>query len=882
MGHSTEGRFDRGKIRIGDEEFEYHPIAGIDGSDTLPYTLRILLENLLRHRDGGAVTDRDVRELASWTPAGPPREVLFHPARVLMQDYSGVPCLVDLAAMRDAAAGLGGDPARLGPRIPVDLVVDHSVMADTFGTPASFLLNAELDHRRNEERYRLLRWAEGAVEGLTVIPPNTGIVHQVNLERLATVVTERGGVLLPDTVVGTDSHTPMVNGLGVLGWGVGGIEALAAALGRPVSLRVPRVIGCELTGRPAPGVTATDVVLSLTERLRRHGVVGAFLEFHGPGMAALPLADRATIANMAPEFGSTCAYFPVDGETLRYLRTTGRSERQTGLVEAYAKAQGLWYDPADRPRRDEELAFDLGAVVPSLAGPRRPQDRVALAAAPESCRAAVAAAHDGGPRSVAVADPDGPDYRLSDGAVVLAAITSCTNTSNAPLMIAAGLLAERAVERGLTRKPWVKTTLAPGSAVVTGYLAAAGLDAPLERLGFHRVAYGCTTCIGNAGPLPGPVAAAIREGGLATAAVLSGNRNFEGRISPDVRMNYLASPPLVVAYALAGTMALDLTTEPLGHDPDGRPVHLADLWPSPEEVAEVAARAIGPELHRDTYAALLGGDERWRALPAARGHRFPWSADSTYVKPPPYLAGLAAAAPAPQDVRGARVLVKLGDSVTTDHISPAGSIPPDSPAGAYLASLGVPVAEFNSYGARRTNHEVLLRGLFANPRLRNQLLPGVEGGYTVDLLSGRTTTVYEAAAAYRTAGVPLVVLAGAEYGTGSSRDWAAKGPALMGVRAVLARSFERIHRSNLVGMGILPLQFPDGESADSLGLTGHEEFDIEGIAEFARGMPGKVTVRAGSVEFEAVVRVDTATEAEYVRHGGIMPWALRAALEPAR
>ncbi|MEU3529481.1 aconitate hydratase AcnA [Streptomyces sp. NPDC038707] len=874
----------RGTLDVAGHSYEIFRLDAVPGAGSLPYGLRVLLENLLRHEDGSRVGAGQVSALAAWDPRGVAPEIVFHPARVVMQDYSGVPCLVDLAAMREAFARLGGAPEKLTPRIPVDLVVDHSVMADVFGTADAYARNAALDHSRNRERYELLRWAEATFERLRIVPPNTGIIHQVNLERLASVVVADGPegrpALYPDTVVGTDSHTPMVNGIGVLGWGVGGIEAVAAVLGQPLSLRVPRVIGCELTGRPADGVTATDIVLTLTERLRQHGVVGSFIEFHGPGLAALGAADRSTIANMCPEYGATSALFPVDDEVLRYLRATGRPEHHVTLVRAYAQAQGLWYDPAALAgiRYSERLSFDLASVVPSIAGPRRPQDRVPLAAARDAFAGAVSEAGGGTVRRAEVTAPDGSRHTLTDGAVVLAAITSCTNTSNPALLIAAGLLAKKAVELGLQPRPWVKSTLAPGSAVVMEYLASAGLDTYLDKLGFSLVAFGCTTCIGNSGPLPEGVATAVRDSGLASVAVLSGNRNFEGRINPDVRMNYLASPPLVVAYALAGTMDIDLTTEALGVGSDGRPVTLADIWPDSREIDEVVRKTVDPAAYTTIYDSLMAGDQEWQALRARPRQLYPWRAESTYIAQPPYFADTAARPLPPQDIRGARVLVDLGDSVTTDHISPAGTIPAHSAAGAHLRGLGVAPEDFNSYGARRCNHEVLLRGLFSNPRLRNRLAGGKVGGYTVNHLTGEIVTVYEAAMAYRAAKVPLVVLAGREYGTGSSRDWAAKGPALIGVRAVIAESFERIHRSNLVGMGILPLQFPAGQNARTLGLTGAEEINIQGVGKFAENRPRTVRVTAGPVSFEAVVRVETDMEAEFIRHGGIMPYTLRALL----
>ncbi|HEV2376575.1 MAG TPA: aconitate hydratase AcnA [Streptosporangiaceae bacterium] len=870
----------RHSLNFSGEPLDVFRINVIPGAGTLPYSLRILLENLLRHEDGVQVTPEDIRSLASWDPAGPPREVLFHPARVVMQDSSGIPCLVDLAALREACARLGGDPGVVTPRVPADLVVDHSVMADVSGVPDAFARNAALDHERNRERYELLRWAELAFDGLRVVPPNTGIIHQVNLELLAQVVINRDGVIYPDTVVGTDSHTPMVNGLGVLGWGIGGLEATAALLGQPLSLLTPRVIGCELTGRPGDGVTATDIVLSLTQQLREHGVVGAFLEFSGPGVAALSAADRATIANMCPEFGATSALFPIDDEVVRYLHATGRPERQLRLVRSYAQELGLWHDPAEvaRFRYSERLSFDLSSVVTSIAGPRRPQDRIPLTSARPAFRQAVREFSGGQRRAARWAAPDGTCHELADGVVVIAAITSCTNTANPLLMITAGLLAKQAVELGLQPRPWVKSTLAPGSAVVMEYLARAGLDGYLAKLGFALVAYGCTTCIGNSGPLPASVSGVVRDAGLACVAVLSGNRNFEGRVHPDVRMNYLASPPLVVAYALAGTMDIDLTTEPLGTGAGGRPIYLADVWPDSQQVAQAVAAAAGPDSHGTVYAQLMRGDERWRALPVARGARYSWSPASSYIKPPPYVAAITADPPPLHDILGARVLVSLGDSVTTDHISPAGRIDPRSPAGEYLSGLGIPREQFNSYAARRCNHEVLVRGLFANPNLRNLLVPGTRGGHTVNQLTGEVTTVYDAAVAYQRADIPLVILGGREYGMGSSRDWAAKGPALLGVRAVVAESFERIHRSNLVAMGILPLQFPPGENARALGLTGTETVDITGVGDLAGSLPRSLRVRAGDTCFDAVVRIDTPREADYFRHGGTMPYALRALL----
>jgi aconitate hydratase len=883
----------------------------------LPYSLKILLENLLRLEDGRAVTAADVEKLARWDPAKvPDEEIAFMPARVLMQDFTGVPAVVDLAAMRDAMAQMGGDPKKVNPLLPAELVIDHSVIVDEFGTKAAFQTNAELEFRRNRERYALLRWAQQAFRDFRVVPPDTGIVHQVNLEYLARVVFTTGGKTpqaYPDTLVGTDSHTTMVNGLGVLGWGVGGIEAEAALLGQPVSMLIPQVVGFRLTGKLAEGATATDLVLTVTEMLRKKGVVGKFVEFFGPGIATLPLADRATIGNMAPEYGATCGIFPVDAETLRYLEFTGRPKEQVALVETYCKEQGLFHTP-DSPTAayTDTLSLDLGSVEPSLAGPRRPQDRVSLgnvgktflAALPtlmkptspiapptpvnggrwESEGGGTAIAVDAPPRRTHVAlKLDGEDCQLHHGSVVIAAITSCTNTSNPSVMIAAGLLAKKAVEKGLTSRPWVKTSLAPGSKVVTGYLDQAGLTPYLEKLRFHLVGYGCTTCIGNSGPLPEAVSAAVAEGELVVAAVLSGNRNFEGRIQQEVRANYLASPPLVVAYALAGRIDIDLQRDPLGTGKDGKPVFLRDVWPSTREVDEVIRTSIKSAMFRSSYDEVFAGDERWRGLPVPAGDRFVWEPDSTYIRRAPYFDGMPPT-PAPiRDITGARVLAVLGDSITTDHISPAGSIKKTSPAGQYLVEHGVQPIDFNSYGSRRGNHEVMVRGTFANVRLKNLLAPGTEGPVTRHLPDGAEMTIYDASVKYQAEGTPLVVLAGKEYGSGSSRDWAAKGPRLLGVRAVIAQSYERIHRSNLVGMGILPLQFLPEQSAQSLGLTGEEVFEISGLgAILAEGFPrGKeLAVRAaradGSrVEFRATVRIDTPQELLYYRHGGILEFVLR-------
>ncbi len=885
----------------------------------LPYALRILLENLLRREDGVVVTSADVEALARWDPAAPPeREIAFMPARVLLQDFTGVPAVVDLAAMRDAMAALKGDPARINPIQPVELVIDHSVQVDEYGSAAAFLINARFELERNRERYAFLRWGQEAFRNFRVVPPDTGIVHQVNLEYLARVVMtgEADGAggepwAYPDTLVGTDSHTTMINGLGVLGWGVGGIEAEAAMLGQPVSMLIPQVVGFRLTGRLAEGATATDLVLTVTEMLRRKGVVGRFVEFYGPGLAALPLADRATIANMAPEYGATCGIFPVDQIALEYLRFTGRAPEQVALVEAYMKEQGLFHgaDSAE-PVYSDLLALDLSTVEPSLAGPKRPQDRVRLSEVKQSfldalpAMAATAAqkkagaqlgggASGGGggaaaavaeaPAGVATAALAGGEVELRHGSVVIAAITSCTNTSNPSVMVAAGLLAKNAVERGLTSRPWVKTSLAPGSKVVTEYYAEAGLTPYLEALGFHLVGYGCTTCIGNSGPLPPAISTAIEEGGLVAVAVLSGNRNFEGRINSDVRANYLASPPLVVAYALAGRIDIDLLSEPLGTAGDGRPVYLRDVWPSRREVDETVQRALHPEMFRHQYRDVFAGDEQWNALPVPKGDTYAWDATSTYVQQPPYFIGMSHE-PAPiEEVRGARVLALVGDSITTDHISPAGAIKADSPAGRYLVAHGVAPKDFNSYGSRRGNHEVMMRGTFANVRLRNFLVPEIEGGWTLHLPSGEPMPIYDAAMRYAGEGVPLVVIAGKEYGTGSSRDWAAKGPRLLGVRAVIAESFERIHRSNLVGMGVVPLEFVGDATAAGFGLTGRETFSIEGLAAAVEsGFVGgrEVTVVAvrengEEVRFPARVRLDTPQEVLYYRHGGILHYVLR-------
>jgi len=904
----------RSDLRVGERSYEIHRLGDLGAR--LPYSLKILLENLLRHEDGITVRPEDVSALAAWDGgAGEEREIAFAPARILMQDFTGVPAVVDLAAMRDAVVRLGGQPQRVNPLIPAELVIDHSVIVDAYGTPDAFARNAELEFARNAERYQFLRWGQGAFHELKVVPPDTGICHQVNLEYLARVVFDDGrGHAYPDTVVGTDSHTPMVNGLGVVGWGVGGIEAEAAMLGQPISMLVPKVVGFRLHGELTEGTTATDLVLTVTELLRKHGVVGKFVEFYGPAVSTVPVENRATIGNMSPEYGSTITIFPIDDQTLRYLRFTGRPEAQVALVEVYAKEQGLWFDPAATPAFSESLELDLSTVRSSLAGPSRPQDRVPLerakamfaqavvASLPDAAQDPVDEASDesfpasdppesNGGTSRVMAEPvpaglptaerptrrvpvtlaDGTQFELDHGHVVIAAITSCTNTSNPSVMIAAALLARNAVDRGLTTKPWVKTSLAPGSKVVTDYYERSGLTPYLDKLGFNLVGYGCTTCIGNSGPLLPEISDAINRGGVAAVSVLSGNRNFEGRISGDVRMNYLASPPLVVAYALAGTMDVDLLTEPLGTGTDGRPVYLSDIWPGNDEVVKTIESALESAMFTAKYAEVFAGDERWRSLEVPGGDSYAWDDSSTYVHKPPFFEGITAE-PAPvTDITGARALAVLGDSVTTDHISPAGSIRPDTPAGRWLTEHGVARDDFNSYGARRGNHEVMIRGTFANVRLRNRLAPGTEGGVTLHVPDGEQMTIYDAAMRYASENVALVVLAGKEYGSGSSRDWAAKGTALLGVRAVLAQSFERIHRSNLVGMGVLPLQFEDGASVESLGLTGHEEFSISGLGD----LPATVTVRADDKEFTARVRIDTPKEHDYFRHGGILQYVLR-------
>jgi aconitate hydratase len=898
----------RSTLQVGDESYEIFKLDKVEGAARLPYSLKVLLENLLRTEDGANITADHIRALGGWDPQSrPSQEIQFTPARVIMQDFTGVPCVVDLATMREAVKELGGDPARINPLAPAELVIDHSVIADRFGTANSFAQNVELEYGRNRERYQFLRWGQTAFDEFKVVPPGTGIVHQVNIEHLARTVMVRGGQAYPDTLVGTDSHTTMVNGLGVLGWGVGGIEAEAAMLGQPVSMLIPRVVGFKLTGQLPTGTTATDLVLTITEMLRKHGVVGKFVEFYGEGVGAVPLANRATIGNMSPEFGSTAAMFPIDAETINYLRLTGRPESQLQLVEAYAKEQGMWHDPANEPEFSEYLELDLSTVVPSIAGPKRPQDRIALAdakekfgqdvrnyvkdaedldeAGKESFPASDAPAVDNGvpTKRVQVTGPDGGTYELDHGAVAIAAITSCTNTSNPYVMVAAALVAKKAVEKGLTRKPWVKTTLAPGSQVVMDYYDRAGLTPYLDKLGFNLVGYGCTTCIANSGPLPEEVSKAVNDNDLSVVSVLSGNRNFEGRINPDVKMNYLASPPLVVAYAIAGSMKTDITTEALGTDQDGDPVHLADLWPSEQEVEEVVASCIGQEMFAKDYADVFAGDAQWQALPVPTGNTFEWDAESTYVRKPPYFDGMGTEPSPVEDIAGARVLAKLGDSVTTDHISPAGAIKADTPAGRYLTEHGVERRDFNSYGSRRGNHEVMIRGTFANIRLRNQIAPGTEGGYTRDFTQAGAPVsfIYDAAQNYQAQGTPLVILAGKEYGSGSSRDWAAKGTALLGVKAVVAESYERIHRSNLIGMGVLPLQFPEGLGAESLGLTGEETFEISGITALNDGgIPATVRVATETgVSFDATVRIDTPGEADYYRNGGIMQYVLRSLLQ---
>jgi len=922
MGGNVDSFGARATLAAGGRDYEIYRLDSLQERydvARLPYTLKILLENLLRHEDGETVTPDHVEAVARWVATDEPsKEISYRPARVLHQDFTGVPAIVDLAAMRNAMQDLGGDPARINPQLPSELVIDHSVQVDEYATPLARLRNAELEFHRNRERYAFLRWGQGAFDDLKVVPPNTGIVHQVNLEYLGRVVETRDGRAFPDTLVGTDSHTTMINGLGVLGWGVGGIEAEAAMLGEAISMLVPQVVGVLLHGRLREGATATDLVLTVTQILRETGVVGKFVEYVGEGLAGLPLTDRATIGNMSPEYGATCGFFPVDGETVKYLEMTGRPAERIELVEAYCHENMLWHDPDHHPAYSQVVELDLDDVEPSLAGPRRPQDRVPLTEAKESFLGALPtfgvgygnntedkAVEDTFPASdpmalqtpgshavdpeptavpVAVAEPepaavavelDGQSFELQHGSVVIAAITSCTNTSNPDVMVGAGLLAKKAVERGLTRKPWVKSSLAPGSKVVTEYYEAAGLTPYLDQLGFNLVGYGCTTCIGNSGPLPEPIAEAVTEGDLVVCAVLSGNRNFEARIHSEVKANYLASPPLVVAYALAGRMDIDLTTEPLGEDESGDPVYLRDIWPSTEEIADTIGRAIRSEMFRKTYADVFTGDDSWRELPVPEGELFAWDPDSTYVRRPPYFDDMTTEVEPVEDIDGAHCLVMLGDSVTTDHISPAGAIRPDSPAGRYLVAHGVERRDFNSYGSRRGNHEVKVRGTFANVRLRNLMVPGSEGTWTVHVPSGEEMTIFDASERYLADAVPLIVVAGKEYGSGSSRDWAAKGPKLLGVRAVIAESYERIHRSNLLMMGILPLQFADGEGREPLGLTGRESFSIIGVDN---GEAREVTVRADDKEFRARVRLDTPQEREYLRHGGILPYVLRRLL----
>ncbi|MCW1803720.1 aconitate hydratase AcnA [Brachybacterium squillarum] len=909
-------------LSVGETDYEIYALDAVEGAEKLPYSLKILLENLLRTEDGANITAEHVRALAGWDPtADPSVEIQFTPARVIMQDFTGVPCVVDLATMREAVQDLGGDPERINPLAPAEMVIDHSVMIDVAGRLDALEKNMELEYERNRERYQFLRWGQTAFDDFKVVPPGTGIVHQVNIEHLARTVMTRDvdGVLraYPDSCVGTDSHTTMVNGLGVLGWGVGGIEAEAAMLGQPVSMLIPQVVGFKLTGEIPAAATATDVVLTITEMLRQQGVVGKFVEFYGEGVAQVPLANRATIGNMSPEFGSTCAIFPIDDVTVDYLRLTGRSEEQLALVEAYAKRQGLWHDPSTEAQYSVTLELDLSTVVPSIAGPKRPQDRIVLSEAKESFREVLPSYATGHPAvsngdgSFPASDPatpdsdnesggpapehqhvtgrasqptavKGADYTIDHGIVSIASITSCTNTSNPSVMMAAGLLAQNAVDKGLEAKPWVKTSMAPGSQVVTNYYTKAGLWPALEQLGFHLVGYGCTTCIGNSGPLAPEISEAIAENDLAVTAVLSGNRNFEGRINPDVKMNYLASPPLVIAYALAGTMDFDFENDALGTDKDGNDVYLRDIWPNPTEVERVIGENITQEMFSEDYKDVFAGDDRWRGLDTPEGATFAWDEESTYVRKPPYFEGMGATPDPVEDITGARVLAKLGDSTTTDHISPAGSIKADSPAGRYLREHGVERKDFNSYGSRRGNHEVMIRGTFANIRIKNQLLDGVEGGYTKNFLTGEQEFIYDAAQAYGEQGIPLVVLAGKEYGTGSSRDWAAKGTKLLGVKAVITESYERIHRSNLIGMGVLPLQFPAGQNAESLGLDGTETFDISGVTALNEGTtPKTVAVKAtkedGSVvEFDAVLRIDTPGEADYFRNGGILQYVLRS------
>jgi len=859
---------------------EMFALDKVPGSKTLPFSLKILLENLLRTEDGVNITKDHINAVANWDEkAEPSIEIPYTPARVIMQDFTGVPAIVDLATMREAMIDLGGDPQKVNPLAPAELVIDHSVIADSFGSNMAFKINVDLEYERNEERYQFLRWGQGAFSEFKVVPPGTGIVHQVNIENLARVVFERNGTIYPDTVVGTDSHTTMVNGLGVLGWGVGGIEAEAAMLGQPVSMLIPKVVGFKLTGALKEGVTATDLVLTITEVLRKHGVVGKFVEFYGAGCSAVPLANRATIGNMSPEYGSTVAIFPIDDQTIDYLKFTGRSADQLALVETYAKAQGLWLDPNHTPRFSENLELDLTTIEPSIAGPKRPQDRVALRNAKESFNKILPTYTTDLAKEIEVS-LDGEKMTLKHGAVVIAAITSCTNTSNPEVMVGAGLLAKKAVELGLVRAPWVKTTLAPGSQVVTDYLNKAGLSPYLSKLGFDLVGYGCTTCIGNSGPLQEPISAGINHADLSAVSVLSGNRNFEGRINPDVKMNYLASPPLVVAYAIAGTMNTDLNNDAIGTNQEGKAIYLKDIWPSTKEIQEVIKGAIDSEMFTKRYADVFKGDEKWQRLSTPTGKTFTWATSSTYVRKPPYFENMPKTPGKISDISSARVLAWLGDSVTTDHISPAGSIKADSPAGKYLTEHKIDKKDFNSYGSRRGNHEVMIRGTFANIRLKNKLLKDIEGGFTFNFKKNQQDTIYDASVDYLNDKTPLIIIAGVEYGSGSSRDWAAKGTALLGVKAVIAESYERIHRSNLVGMGVLPLQFNNNENAEKLGLDGSETFDIKGIEELNNGkIPQNVEVIAtgknGTKTFTAKVRIDTPGEADYFRHGGILPYVLR-------
>ncbi|MGY2053348.1 aconitate hydratase AcnA [Nocardia gipuzkoensis] len=924
----------KGTLEVGSNSYEIFRLSAVPGTEKLPYALKVLAENLLRTEDGANITADHIRAIAKWDPSAQPNtEIQFTPARVIMQDFTGVPCIVDLATMREAVATLGGDPDKVNPLAPAEMVIDHSVIIDVFGRADAFERNVDIEYQRNGERYQFLRWGQTAFDDFKVVPPSTGIVHQVNIEHLARVVMVRNGQAYPDTCVGTDSHTTMVNGLGVLGWGVGGIEAEAAMLGQPVSMLIPRVVGFKLTGEINPGVTATDVVLTVTDMLRKHGVVGKFVEFYGKGVAEVPLANRATLGNMSPEFGSTAAIFPIDEVTVEYLRLTGRSDEQVALAEAYAKEQGLWHDADTEPAYSEYLELDLSTVVPSIAGPKRPQDRILLSESkvafrkdihnytsdaesgpaadtphskldeaveesfPASDPAVLSFADDGTESLVSAANgaegrPSKPvavrteeygDFVLDHGAVVVASITSCTNTSNPSVMIGAALLARNAVEKGLARKPWVKTSMAPGSQVVNGYYEKAGLWPYLDKLGFNLVAFGCATCIGNTGPLPEEISKAVNDNDLTVTAVLSGNRNFEGRISPDVKMNYLASPPLVIAYALAGTMDFDFENDPLGKDTEGNDVFLKDIWPAPQEIQDTIDRVISRDMFLEDYKDVFRGDERWRGLPTPEGKTFEWDPQSTYVRKPPYFEGMPQTPEPVTDIKGARVLALLGDSVTTDHISPAGNIKPGTPAAQYLEANGVERKDYNSYGSRRGNHEVMIRGTFANIRLRNQLLDDVSGGYTRDFTQdgGPQAFIYDASQNYQAAGIPLVVLGGKEYGSGSSRDWAAKGTSLLGVRAVITESFERIHRSNLIGMGVIPLQFPAGESAASLKLDGTETFDIEGITQLNEGVtPKTLKVTAtkengDKITFDAVVRIDTPGEADYYRNGGILQYVLR-------